>query len=168
MTEEMLREDLIKYLESQNCEMLAKEVRLWSSIIDLVYMDKERKFICVELKLTDWKKVVQQALKIKNHTPLVYIAMPLPATIGKRDRIQEIVKEKGLGLFWFRGDGRWDIWESPQEKIYPRHEDWIQYCNKKLEQKLYRHYHFTFIAPHLGKAADISKNYHYKTKNVIW
>ena len=171
MTEELLREDFIKWLKEEGCELLAKEIQLFpgSSIHDLIFLDKERKFICVEFKLTDWKKVIEQAERIRLNTPLVYIAMPLPATIGKRDRIQEIVKQKNLGLFWFNKYGKWTAHSAPSENFNVGQVDgWIEYFNKRVEQSLYRHFQFTFTAPYLGRAAEISKNVYYKTKKIIW
>lgn len=170
MTEELLREDFIKYLKEDGCEVLAKEVQLFpaSNLHDLIYLDKERKFVCIEFKLTDWKKVIAQAIRVLNGTPLVYVAMPLPATIQKRNTIQEECKELGLGLFWFNKNGKWDRKYSPNEKVQFKDEEWIHYYNQNIEKSLYNHYHFTFIAPYLGRAAEISRTVVYKTKNVIW
>lgn len=171
MTEELLREDFIKYLEQEGCTEYAKEVQLFpaGNLIDLVYLDRERKFIAVELKLTDWRKVIQQALKVKQFTRLVYIAMPLPATITKRNKIETIVKDLNLGLFWFNKEGQWICHKSPEEDTSIKFGEGFEgYYNKLLEQNMYIHYHFTFIAPFLGKAATISRNLEYKTKNVIW
>lgn len=169
-TESMLRDTFIEYLKSEGLTELATEVQTIDlNVHDLIYIDKDRKFVCVEFKLTDWKKVIEQANRIRSWTPLVYVAMPLPVSIPKRDAIEDICKEHGLGLFWFNKYGGWKCCIAPNEKIkLIKGENLFEYFNRKTEQSLYQHYHFTFIAPHLGRAAEISKTVVYKTKKIIW
>ncbi|OGU55420.1 MAG: hypothetical protein A2V66_16715 [Ignavibacteria bacterium RBG_13_36_8] len=170
MTEEILRKDFIKYLKSEGIEVIAEEFGVHgSSIFDCVYLDKKRRFIAVELKLTDWKKVIDQAMRIKKHVPLVYVAMPLPATINKRDAIEEIVKKLGLGLYGFNSEGNWICHSSPDERTTMTGESIVKYFEREhLEKPIFFQYHFTFIAPLLGKAAKVSRGYEYKNKKEIW
>lgn len=171
MTEQLLKKDFIEWMKSQGVDVIAEEIAPFGNggfINDVIYLDKEKRFICVELKLIDWKKVVEQAVRIRRHHPLVYIAMPLPATIQKRDKIESIVKANGLGLFWYNKEGSWHMQFSPQEYKSALDENHFRYFNFSIEQSLFLHYHFTFIAPFLGQAALKSRTVEYKTKKIIW
>ena len=93
--------------------------------------------------------------------------MPLPATIQKRDKIEQILQENGIGLFWYNKNGNWHMRFSPQETKFMKTND-FHYFSYSVEQSLFIHFHFTFIAPLLGQAALKSRTVNYKNKKEIW
>jgi hypothetical protein len=113
--EDDVRDNLIQYLESIGIKDIHKEVPFFSKSIDVVYIDERRKFVCVEVKLTDYKTVFEQAGFLKRFINYVYVAMPIPATYYKRKRIEGEAKELGIGLYWLRDNRLWSQELEPRE-----------------------------------------------------
>ena len=143
-SEDELREYFIEYLRSVGIKEIAKEVILFNgNNVDVVYIDKKRKFVCVELKLTDWKKVIQQAVLRLNVTPFVYIAMPVPKTWAKRKRVEDAIEQTGLGLIWLKDGKQWITQFMPKEHKNNKAQD---YFSDGFERSLYYNIHTTFLA----------------------
>ena len=148
ITENQLRDNFCKYLESVGLHEYSKEVNFCSnsSFIDLVYVDEKRRFICVELKLKDWKKVIEQANKIKNKIELVYIALPIPKKNEIKKKIENIIEKEKLGLYWYnKKNDTWLKHFMPKERCLFS-KDSIEYFNKNLKQSFYSNKHFTFMS----------------------
>ena len=94
--------EIIKYLKSIGIKDILTEVPLYDSCCDIVYIDEKHNFVCMEVKLTDWRVVIQQAIKLKSYTNQVYVAMPYPETEYRRKKIEDEVKPTGVGLYWFK------------------------------------------------------------------
>jgi len=142
--EENVRESLINYLKEQGIQDIGKEVLLpddWR-YVDLVYIDKRRKFVCVEVKLTDYKKVIEQAQDCLKYTPLSYVAMPVPENYMRKADIEVEVARAGLGLMWMHPDGKWTVQYTPK-RIDSKKGD--RYFNSQLKQSLYSQLHITFM-----------------------
>jgi len=95
-------DEIIKYLKFIGIKDIQTEVPMYGASIDIAYIDENNKFVCVEVKLNDWRKVIEQA---KHHlliTNQVYVIMPYPETEYRRMKIEQEVKKAGLGLCWFR------------------------------------------------------------------
>jgi len=101
ISEEELKQKFIKYMENEGIKVIADEISHFGSIIDVVYIDKERRFCAVELKLTDWQGVIKQARILKRTLPCVYIAMPFCPTYTKRQKIEIACKQYEIGLYWY-------------------------------------------------------------------
>ena len=142
--EENVRESLINYLKEQGIQDIGKEVLLpddWR-YVDLVYIDKRRKFVCVEVKLTDYKKVIEQAQDCLKYTPLSYVAMPVPENYMRKADIEVEVARAGLGLMWMHPNGKWTVQYTPQK---PNSKNYAKRFNTQLKESLYFQLHITFM-----------------------
>ena len=141
-SEEDLRDSLIKYLGKQGAKNIVTELNVgcnWAWV-DLVYIDEKRRFICIELKMRAWKKVLDQACKLKKMTPFVSIAMPQFKTYNKRRQVQREAEKLGIGVFWYGETGLWQT-VAPPEKIHSSEGIIGGY----LIDSLFTHFHFTFL-----------------------
>lgn len=167
MTEQIMVESFIEYLKSQNLHDYATEVAVFgnSSIIDLVHIDKRRRMVCIEFKLGNIKKVFKQAIKLRRHTPLVYVAIPLPyrkphirvKDYESRFIINELAKnaiiekaeENDLGV-WFLTPEPDSYWQTGIEPAIHREAKWDEKFNfidmsAKIEDMFYRHLNGIFL-----------------------
>ena len=167
MTERMLVNSFIEYLKSQGLNDFATEVAVFgnSSIIDLVHIDKKRRMVCIEFKLGNIKKVFEQAVKLRRHTPLVYIAIPLPyrkpyikvenyesrfiINEPAKNAIIEKAKENDLGV-WFLTSTPSSHWEVGIEPSIYNNIGWNEKLNfinmsAKIEEMFYLNLNLTFL-----------------------
>lgn len=150
VTELQMQKLYIKHLEEMGIKDIEEEVFMLGGLCDVVYIDKRRRFICVELKLTDWRKVIEQAKKHFLMTPYVYICMPLPS-IYKRNKIEAIVEKEGLGLVWWnyenvKGKTQTILWKTERTPTEKKEKNGHEYFNKEfLERPFYNCLYFTFM-----------------------
>jgi len=145
--EEDVRQSLIAYLKSQGHTEIGTEILLEDDyrFVDVVYVDEKRRFICIEVKLTDWRKVIEQAQRCIKYTPLAYIAMPTPESPKIKDTISTATHRAGLGLYWYNPDGSWTLQYNPKENTGEPKKD-IKYFNQQLKRSFYRHMQITFMS----------------------
>ena len=143
--EKDVRQSLIAYLKSQGVSEIGIEILLPDDyrFVDVVFIDEKRRFVCIEVKLTDWRKVIKQAMDCLKYTPLTYIAMPVPESLKIKSEIEIATCRAGLGLYWWHKDGTWDMQYQPSENTGQPKKDTKYYS---LQRSLYRHMHYTFMA----------------------
>jgi len=142
-SEDDLRKTLINFLRKRGYDDILIEFCLsagWS-IIDLVYLDEKRGFVCIELKLRNWKKVIQQAFKLKSCTPFIYIAMPAFKTSYKRKQVQDEARKLGLGVYWYTNQGMWRAVVQPEKIHYTE-----GYLSDRVAEKFFKSVHITFLS----------------------
>jgi hypothetical protein len=76
------------------------EVPVFSGSADMIIID-QKGITAVEFKINDWQRAVNQAYKHLLAVDYAYICIPVPKTIETRARIEEVVVNSGLGLFYF-------------------------------------------------------------------
>jgi hypothetical protein len=145
MTERELQNEFVKYLKSIGVEEIVEELQYVSGggICDVVYIDEKRNFVCVELKLKDWKRVIRQAIEHRRYADLIYIAMPEPKNPELKKRIECAVRAEELGLHWFSEEKGWFGGGVPHPKLYQHKHDFF---SKSLQSSFWRSKMFSFIA----------------------
>ena len=143
--EEDVRQSLLKYLRSQGVSEIGIEILLPDDyrFVDVVFIDEKRRFVCIEVKLTDWRKVIEQAQDCLKYTPLTYIAMPVPESLKMKATIEIATCRAGLGLYWWLPDKTWELQYTPKENTGSIKKDAKYYS---LQQSLYHHIHMTFMS----------------------
>lgn len=142
--EDDVRDNLIQYLENIGIKDIQKEVPFFSKSVDVVYIDERRKFVCVEVKLTDYKGVFEQAGFLKRFISYVYVAMPIPASYYKRKKIENIARKLGIGLFWLKDNRLWGLEFEPKELDGNRDLD--NYFKFEIGQTMFHCLHYTFLS----------------------
>lgn len=138
---------LMKWLKKNGAQEVEDEIGLLGGIADIIYIDEKRKLCCIEVKLKDWKEVIEQARHRLNWAELVYIAMPIPKTYYLRKKIETFAKEHGLGVMWLIDNHLWQVAETPQEsKWFKEHSEKWGYFGRTVEQSLYTKVLVTFMA----------------------
>lgn len=146
--EEDVRQSLIDYLRSQGIKDIETEVCLGAgwSFVDIVYIDERRRFVCIEVKLRDWKKVLEQARKLLQWTPLVYIAMPAPATYYRKMQIEGAAGAEQIGVWWLRDNKVWQKKSvQAEERLFDK-KNTFTYFNLDIQDSFYNCLNFTFLA----------------------
>ena len=139
-------QEIIKYLKSTGIKDIATEVGMFGeSFIDVVYIDSSRNMVCVEVKLTDWRTVVKQALKLKKYTHNVYVIMPVPETRYRLNMITQEVNKNGLGLAWFK-DKKIHIVNEPRKHGHLSSKGFQAQCFVSyLANNFYANLHISFL-----------------------
>ena len=146
-SEDDLRNDFIKYLKEQGYEDIGTEINTGynANFVDCVYVDKRRRFVCVELKLKNISVVIKQAVKLLRYTPLVYVALPVPKRKETRKRWETLVKRLKLGLYWLTENGVWMTCLTPKENRYLWGKELMLYNQQYLKKSFYHTMHITFL-----------------------
>jgi hypothetical protein len=85
-----------RFVRGRGFDKQREEVRFYEYRIDLYgYAMRSDLTVAIELKLTDWKKAVQQALVYQLCADKVYVAMPQESCL-KADR--RVLEQFGIGL----------------------------------------------------------------------
>jgi hypothetical protein len=142
LSEAELTAKYVAMLRENGIKAIATEVNLmWGdSIIDVAYIDEEKRMVCVELKLHDWKKVIKQALQHRRYVTEIYIVMPLPQRQCTIKKIEDACREYGLGIYWFDNN---KFFVSMVPAIKECEID--SYFNRKLDECLFKFMQLNFV-----------------------
>jgi hypothetical protein len=101
--EKELLSPVMHYLREIGCQQVISELRFFDRGIDVygIRNSKPRKAYAVELKLTDWKRALQQAAVYQLCSDFSYVALPI-RSLPNIDL--NPFKECGVGLLIVRSD----------------------------------------------------------------
>jgi len=77
-----------------------KEAPVFSRSIDLVYVNKEREVISIEIKINDWRRAIDQAADHQLVVDRSYICLPNKKK-GVSGELSNLLDSTGIGLFFF-------------------------------------------------------------------
>lgn len=78
--------------------IVKKEVPILSRCVDLIYINDRDEIISIEVKISNWRKAVEQASEHNLVADKAYVCLP-KKTRGVSEELIDLVKINGIGLF---------------------------------------------------------------------
>ena len=101
ISEVEFRDIFFEYMLQDNMDLFY-EVPVFSRSVDLVQYDDKRNIItAIELKLSNWKKALEQLANIEICFDYLTLCIIMPSTKEGQDRIKTNCEEKGVGLYFY-------------------------------------------------------------------
>lgn len=115
--EDILRENYCQYRSKQGKKNIFKEIPVFSRSVDLVEYDTRLgKITAIEFKIKDWKRAIDQLIKVSPCFDYLVLCMPKPKTEKCLRNIISTCSKTGIGLITWEADNNAFIYEcSPKE-----------------------------------------------------
>lgn len=136
MTEHFFQEKYFLKLKKE-FKVSALEVSVLNRCIDIVYVNSNKEIVTIEVKLSNWKRAVEQAKDHQLYADKSYICLLKPKR-GFSKQFMDTLRLNGIGLICFNHPGSKKASVRFKKKIQAnKNTDLWKPARKKLESMLY-------------------------------